>query len=121
MKKLLSVLVLFCTITLNAQDPYLQNDSDKFEVTADSITEKFNAQLALSSQQELLFKQKIEEFLIRAEKQTAGLKGKDKLDRLYRLEKFEIAEMGDILTRPQYQLYKKLKPQIQPLATVKKE
>lgn len=40
------------------------------------------------------------------------------LDKLYILQEQESKDMGDILTRPQLDLYLKIKPDIQPLARV---
>ena len=37
---------------------------------------------------------------------------------LYKLRKAETMEMRNVLTKPQFDLYKRIKPQIQPLAQV---
>ncbi|MAP54963.1 hypothetical protein [Altibacter sp.] len=119
MKKILLVVTLLFSVSAFSQDPFLQKDSDQLEAEADKITEAYNAQLALSSKQELLFKNKVEEFLIRRQKIEMQYNGKEKLDQLVILQQNETAEMGDILTRPQLDRYKKLKPTLQPVAQVK--
>ncbi|WP_152558119.1 hypothetical protein [Altibacter lentus] len=119
MKKILLVLTLLFSVSALSQDAFLQKDNDQLEVEADKITEAYNAQLALSSKQELLFKNKIEEFLIRRQKIEKAYTGKEKLDQLVILQQNETAEMGDILTGPQLDLYKKLKPTLQPVSEVK--
>ncbi|NND87764.1 MAG: hypothetical protein HKM28_00795 [Flavobacteriaceae bacterium] len=121
MKTIVSILILFFTLTVAAQDPMLQNNDEQLELRADSITERYVSELALGSKQELLFKKKVEEFLIRAEEIKSRFEGKEKLDMLYALSIQETREMGDILTRPQLDLYKKLKPTLQPLAKVNNE
>ena len=118
MKKIPLLLLLMFTIPTIAQDPYLQKSSDVLEAEAKKITDAYNMELVMTTQQQILFKNKVEEFLIRAEEINAQLSGREKLDNLYNLQINETAEMGDILTQPQYRLYKKLKPKIQPLATV---
>ena len=121
MKKIVLLFVLILGTQLGyAQDPMLQNDNPKFEKEAQSLTEKYNAELSLTTKQEVLFQKKIEEFLIKAADIRATYEGKEQLDYLYSLRTNEIAEMRDILTAPQFDRYKVLHSKLQPLATVEK-
>ncbi|MBO6880274.1 hypothetical protein [Winogradskyella sp.] len=118
MKTLIYILALAFTIQLSAQDPIMQKDSEALESVATSITKKYDDQLGLDGKQFTLFQKKIEEFLIREEKLHETYTGKEKLDMIYNLRKAETMEMRNILTQPQFDLYRRIKPQIQPLAVV---
>ena len=59
--------------------------------------------------------------MIRRYKIEAEFSGEKKLDLLYQLQQLETDDMQDILTHQQLQVYKKIKPEIQPLETVKKD
>ena len=120
MKKILILLISLVTTIGFAQDPMLQKNNEKLDDKATKITQEYNDQLALDTKQFMLFQKKVEEFLIRRQKIESEYKGKEKLDMLYALQELETREMNDILTRPQLNLYKKIKPKIQPLAKVKK-
>lgn len=121
MKKLIGLLIIFISFSAFSQDPFLQNSNPKAEQQAIEITNTYIPQLALTGKQQLLFQQKVEEFLIRRYKIEAELSGKEKLILLYQLQQEETAEMNDVLTRPQLEVYKNVKPEIQPLETVQKE
>ncbi len=121
MKNLVRVLFLFISFTAFSQDPFLQNSNEMAEQEAKEITNKYIPELGLTGEQTLLFQQKVEEFLIRRNKIEAEYSGKEKLNFLFQLQLEETAEMGDILTRPQLQVYKKVKPQFQPLDKVEKQ
>ena len=122
MKYLMSIIITFCAIQIGlAQDPILQEDNETLEDIAFNITETYNKELGLTGKQVILFQKKVEEYLIREERIHQSLTGTTKLNRLHKLRELETLEMGDILTRPQLNLYKKLKPQIQPLAVVDTE
>jgi hypothetical protein len=82
------------------------------------ITTEYNRELAFTGEQELLFRQKIEEFLIRKSQIEKDFNGQKKVELLSALQREETREMNDILTRLQMEFYKKVKPQIQPLKTV---
>ncbi len=121
MKKILGLLVLFISFTSFSQDPYLQESSVKAKEQAIEITNEYTPELGLSGEQQLLFQQKVEEFLIRRYKIENEISGREKLELLYQLQQEETAEMNDILTRPQLLVYKEVKPRIQPLEIVQKE
>ncbi|MCK8481887.1 hypothetical protein [Psychroserpens algicola] len=120
MKYLITLFIIVLPIIGFAQDPMLQNDTDELEDQATQITQQYNNELALTSKQFVLFQKKVEEFLIRRETIETKYKGKEKLDLLFTMQEVETREMNDILTRPQLNLYKKIKAKIQPLSVVDK-
>ncbi|HBC03077.1 MAG: hypothetical protein CL528_04470 [Aequorivita sp.] len=121
MKKIVSILILLLSISAFSQDPVFQKSYANAEEEAIKITNSYDLELSLTEKQELIFQQKVEEFLIRKSKIEDGFSGKKKLDLLYQMQQEETAEMNDILTRPQLVVYKKIKPSIQPLETVEKK
>lgn len=118
MKKIITLLIFLITTSLVAQDTYTQADSEKFDKQANKITNAYNKQLAMTNKQFVLFQKKVEEFLITREKIETNFSGKEKLAKLYNMQNEETAEMRDILTQPQMDLYVEIKNEIQPLATV---
>lgn len=108
-------------LTGYSQDVYFQQSNPEAKKEAIEITNLYNDQLGLTGEQELLFQQKVEEFLIRRYKVENEFSGKEKLNILLGLQKEETAEMDDILTRPQLELYKTIKPNIQPLEVIHQE
>lgn len=121
MRNFIIISLLFIGVQCMAQDTYFQKSSPEMKKEAIKITDTYNLQLALSGKQKLLFQQKVEEFLIRRNQIEKALSGKEKLNYLLDMQLEETDEMMDILTRPQLAVYKKAKPQIQPLETVSKE
>ena len=91
MKYLVSLILCLLALQINAQDPYLQNDHEALEDIAKKITMRYNKELALNGKQPLLFQLRVT----------------------------ETGEMANILTRQQLNLYKRIKPSIQPLQVVK--
>lgn len=120
MKK--SILLLFLIIGLSAysQDPFLQETNPRAREQAIEITNQYIPELSLTGKQQLLFQQKVEEYLIRRNNVEANTSGKEKLKLFYDLQQQETADMNDILTRPQLEIYKKIKPELQPLEEVEK-
>ncbi|MGO3183109.1 MAG: hypothetical protein ACTIJ9_09785 [Aequorivita sp.] len=121
MKNLVGLLFLLISFSAFSQDPFLQKSNAKAKNQAIEITNKYIPELGLTGEQQLLFQQKVEEFLIRRYKVEAELSGKEKLNLLYQLQQEETKDMQDILTRPQLEVYKQVKPNIQPLEEVQKE
>ncbi|TXD68449.1 hypothetical protein [Aequorivita lipolytica] len=121
MKKLVAIVLLFISFSAFSQDPYLQKSNATAKEEAVKITDNYNLELSLTGEQQLLFQQKVEEFLIRRYKVESELKGREKLTVLYQLQNEETKEMNNILTRPQLEVYKQVKPNIQPLERVSKE
>ena len=118
MRTVLFILSIVFSLQLSAQDPIMQKDNKALESIATKITKTYDDQLGLDGKQFTLFEKKVEEYLIREEKIHNEFKGKTKLNMLYKLRKAETMEMRNVLTKPQFDLYKRLKPQIQPLAQV---
>lgn len=118
MRTILFIFSLFLTFNLSAQDPILQKDNEVLEAIATKITKTYDDQLGLDGKQFILFEKKVEEYLIREEKIHSKFKGEEKLDMLYKLREAETMEMRNVLTQPQFDLYKRIKPQIQPLAKI---
>lgn len=112
------VLTLFITFNFIgiAQDTYLQEENGRAEALARVISEKYNDELSMGAEQKVLFEKKMTEFLIREEKiKEIEMSDRDKLKTLSRLSAQETAEMRNILTRPQWRYYKKLKRKYQPI------
>ncbi|WP_179345012.1 hypothetical protein [Winogradskyella ursingii] len=118
MKTIIYTLIFAFTLQLSAQDPILQTDDESIEERAAKITDKYDEQIELDAKQNILFKKKVEQFLQREEKIRANYKGKAMLNEIKKLRIAETMEMRNVLTRPQLELYKKLKPKIQPLGYV---
>lgn len=121
MKKILALLILLIGFTAFSQDPFLQKSNPTAREQAIEITNKYISELALTGEQQTLFQQKVEEFLIRRYKIEAEFSETEKLNLLYQLQQEETEEMNDILTRPQLKVYKQVKPEIQPLEKIQKE
>lgn len=121
MKSLVIIAFLMIGVQGIAQDTFFQNSNKKAKDEAVKITNAYDRQLALDGEQILLFQQKVEEFLIRRYKIEKEFSGKEMLDLLYAMQAEETREMNNILTHAQLQLYKKIKPQIQPLEVVQTE
>lgn len=118
MKTILFITTLLFTFNLSAQDQILQNNNEALETIAMTITKTYDDQLGFNGKQFILFEKKVEEYLIREEKIHKQFVGKEKLDLIYKLRKAETMEMRNILTQPQFDLYKRIKAQIQPLAII---
>ncbi|MDN3493698.1 hypothetical protein [Winogradskyella bathintestinalis] len=118
MKTTLFIITFLFTFHLSAQDPILQNRDKALEAVATKITTTYDDQLGLDGKQFTLFEKKVEEYLIREEKIHEEFNGEDKLSKLYKLRKAETMEMRNILTQPQFDLYKRIKSQLQPLAVI---
>jgi len=104
-----------------AQYPDTTYEDKKERKQAKEIVNAYDKQLALDAAQFPIFLDKVEDYLILRKKAKATLEGKEELDALTELMVKETFEMQDLLTRPQYQLYKKIRQDIQPLKTVKSD
>ncbi|PNQ73093.1 hypothetical protein C1T31_08875 [Hanstruepera neustonica] len=102
------------------QDPMLQKPDLALDEQAKTLTKEYDAQLGLTSDQLVPFEIKVEEFLIRKEKIENRLEGREKLEALAVLREQEYVEMQNILTQPQLNVYKRIRPSIQPLDVVEK-
>jgi len=121
MVKIITIFVLFFSVAAVAQDEYAQNNTKAFEAEAKEITTKYNKQLLLATEQIYPFQKKVQEFLVRKSEIDKNSSGKESIDLIYGLQQTETAEMGALLTEPQLELYKKMKPKVQPLDGRKKE
>lgn len=118
MKTIVTILIALMSFTSYAQYPSTTTSTD-IKKAADQLTNKYSAQLALTGVQIPLFKNVVEEYMLKAEKTIDAFEGRKELDVLVELQARETLEMNDILTRLQYQLYKKLKYDYQPLKVIK--
>lgn len=119
MKNLIVIALFLISASAFSQDPFLQESNPDAKKVAVHLTNEYNKDLALSGEQQLLFQQKVEEFLIKRKKIEKEYTGKQKLDMLVIMQQNETDEMHDILTEPQMIYYKKAKQNLQPLETVK--
>lgn len=92
---------LILSFSAFSQDPILQKSNPKAEKEAVKITNQYITELRLTGEQQVLFQQKLEEFIICRYKVETEFSVKEKLNLLYQLQQQETAEMNDILTRPQ--------------------
>ncbi|WP_026752810.1 hypothetical protein [Sediminibacter sp. Hel_I_10] len=101
--------------------PSVEDTSLKTEEVADNITDQYDQKLAMTYKQKELFKKKVEDFLILRKKIMDNNEGEAELNALVNLQAEETLAMNDVLTRIQMDLYKDIKPTIQPLKVVEKE
>lgn len=123
-KSYFSVLLLFFigTATALAQDTFFQDADPQTEAKAKDLTQKYQSELVMTSDQTLQFEKKLTEFLLRRQNIKAmNVTTADKLFLLNELAQQEANEMGTILTRRQLRRYVKVQPELQPVqVTVKK-
>jgi|UniRef100_UPI004049D7F1 hypothetical protein len=118
MKTLITILALFTASLSYAQYPPVTPDSGTTTYQAEQLTDKYNRQLALTGIQIPLFKEVVKKYIKLANEAKDQYEGKQELDMLLELQARETLQMNDILTQPQYRLYKELKPDYQPLKVV---
>lgn len=121
MKSYIIAILLCSSIHVFSQDVFFQESTPEVKERAIKFTDEYNKELALDGDQILLFQQKVEEFLIRRDKIDKEFSGKARLYMLVKLQDQENAEMHNVLTRPQLEVYKKIHPLIQPIGRVKEE
>lgn len=119
MKNLVVLVLFFISASAFSQDPFLQESNPEASKVAIKLTDEYNRDLALTGEQQVLFQQKVEEFLIRRNEIEKKYSGREKLNMLLAMQREETKEMHDILTEPQMIYYKKAKPSLQPLESVK--
>lgn len=121
MKTKITTLLLLLSLTLGfaQQYPPINDGSLKVEAMADSITDAYDRELSMTAKQKALFKLKVEDYLLRKQNIESKYEGRKQLTALVELQAQETLDMNDILTRIQMQVYKKIKPEIQPLKIVK--
>ena len=123
MKTKITTLLLFLSLTLGfaQQYPPVNDGSLKVEAKADSITDAYDRELSMTAKQKALFKLKVEDYLIKRQMIESKYEGREELSALTELQVQETLDMNDILTRIQMQVYKKVKPEIQPLKMVEQQ
>ncbi|WP_431134069.1 hypothetical protein [Psychroserpens mesophilus] len=120
MKTKITLLILFLSLTfVNAQHyPPVSDSSQKIEEQSKDIVDAYDRELAMTAKQRALFQLKVEDYLMLRKKIESNYDGREELDALVEMQAQETLDMNDILTRIQMQLYKKIKPTIQPLKEV---
>lgn len=121
MKTRISILFLFVTTLGFSQ---ISDSEFASRATMDQvmdITNAYNKQLALDGDQLPIFRKTIQDYLILSTKIKEELKGKAKLEALTKLRINQALDMENILTREQFELYKMICQDIQPLEIVAKE
>lgn len=111
--------VLFSTLSWS-QNPLTQDLHNlNIKEQATSLRNAYDKELILMGEQELLFENKIEEYLINAKKiRESNLSLQEKMKAYNENYNQETADMSDILSKPQYQVYKNIKPTYQPLDSI---
>ncbi len=115
---LVAMFTLFTVLTY-AQYP-TSATSNEIKVKAENLTTEYSKYLALTGVQIPLFKGVVEEYMKKSEKAIEELEGRQELDILVELQARETLRMNDILTQPQYRLYKQLKTKLQPIKVIEK-
>ena len=117
------VVILLNTGSIFAQDAYFQEADQEVHEAAKKLVETYTPELVLSGNQLLQFESKVKEFLIRRSRVDAEqhMTTREQLKLLKRISKQENAEMQNILTRPQFRRYVKIKRKIQPVYVVLNE
>lgn len=118
MKKLSTLIILLFSCITFAQYPDTTPGSQEIREQAKELTTKYDQQLGLDGAQLPIFEDKVEDYLVLSLKIKNDLNGREQLDALTQLMVKETLEMQDILTRPQFIVYKKIRQDIQPIKTV---
>lgn len=116
---LIPLVLLFITLQLQAQVTYFEQKPPRIEKQADSITKIYSAKLGMTQEQDLIFKSNVADYLMEREQVKKQFKGKQRLKELYKISLEERGSMSEVLTEYQYELYEKIKPELQPLDQVK--
>ena len=118
-KTTLTLVFILFTSLMFAQYPKTTSVSDRVESNAEQLTTKYSNELALNGVQIPLFREVVKDYLLKSETIKDKFEGREQLDKLVELQAEETLKMQDILTQPQYRLYKKLKVTMQPLKVLK--
>ena len=113
----ISVLMLI-GVEAQSQIQYMQVKPVHIEKTADSLTKIYSAKLGMTPKQDLLFKTNVSDYLLLREEVEKKYTGKQKLEELLKASLEESGTMSEVLTENQFELYKKIKPTIQPIDKV---
>ncbi|MAZ28467.1 MAG: hypothetical protein CL868_15490 [Cytophagaceae bacterium] len=120
MKQIVMALVFITVgcLSAKAQQGILLDLTQEQEVVTDSLAAIYATKLVLTGEQELMFKQKLGEYLVKKKELKKKVEGINKLNALQELSLQENGEMRDILTDEQFDLYTRIKPSIQPLEVI---
>ncbi|MFH4969095.1 hypothetical protein V8G61_12890 [Gaetbulibacter sp. M240] len=109
--------LLLCNIVL-AQYPDNTIETPEVRAEAERLTEIYSAELGLDGTQLPIFEDKVGDYLTLRKEVIETYQGKEALDKLTQLMVKESLEMKDLLTRIQYNKYKKIRQTVQPIKTV---
>tara|TARA_R110000868_G_scaffold322148_1_gene583134 strand:+ start:115 stop:486 length:372 start_codon:yes stop_codon:yes gene_type:complete len=119
MKKQLKIILLLISTTLFAQYPDVSYETREIKKEAKKLTKIYDAKLGLDGSQLPIFQDKVEDYLVLSNKVRKDFEGREELEELTKLMVKESLEMKDLLTRVQYQVYKNIRQDIQPLKALK--
>lgn len=118
MKTICTLVIMFFTTLSFAQYPDTIYSNKETRKMAQELTSAYDAQLGLTGRQLPIFQDKIEDYLELSQKAKDKYDGRAELDALTQLAVEESLEMKDILTRIQYNVYKRIRQDIQPVKVV---
>ena len=118
MKNIINAVILLFTVFAFAQYPDTTPGSREIREQAKELTIAYDQQLALDGDQLPIFQDKVEDYLVLSYKIKEDLEGKEELDALTELMVKETLDMQDILTRPQFIIYKRIRQDVQPIKVV---
>ncbi len=122
MKSIITLTIVLSSLLSFSQGyPPVEDAEMNTEDMALDITNKYNRQLAMNGEQIAIFKIRVEDFLVLRKEILESKEGKDQLNALVNLQAEETLAMNDVLTRLQMDVYKKIKPKIQPLKIVEEK
>lgn len=110
--------ILLLPFSTYAQYPPTSPVPSDIKSDAHRLANRYSDQLALTGIQIPLFKNVLEEYMMKAEKAISIFEGREELNMLVELQARESLEMNDILTQIQYRLYQRLKFEYQPLKVI---
>ncbi|MFH6772659.1 hypothetical protein V8G58_12010 [Gaetbulibacter aestuarii] len=117
--KYLKTLIFICiTHIAFAQYPDTTIETPEIRAKAEKLTAIYDAKLGLDGTQLPIFQNKVADYLTLSKEIKESYKGKEALDKLTQLMVKESLEMKDLLTRIQYNQYKKIRQSVQPLEVV---
>lgn len=118
MKYLAILIILLTTTATYAQYPDTTYANRQERKIAWDITNAYNKELGLDGDQLPIFHQKIQDYLVRSNEIKAAYQGKAELDALTKLRVDQALDMKNLLTRQQYDVYKRISQNIQPVKQV---
>lgn len=120
MKYIITVaIVLTSFLSFSQGYPPVEDANQSLEDMASAITDQYDRELSMTGKQKAIFKLRVEDFLLLRKKILDSKTDEAQLDALVNLQAEETLAMNDVLTRIQMDVYKKVKPEIQPLKIVK--